>query len=519
MVVELADRRTGDWTVVTDGDLGAAEQRVWDAALTGEFVDLRGGDPERDDLAGGAGWGPERTVRAEVVVSALLRSGSSGGPAGALHLAGARVTGRLDLGGATVERELRLEDCWFDEQVVLRSATLRSTGFLGCRIPGLEGRLLKVDGNLRFDRSVIDGRITLTRGHITGELHLNGARLTATELLDGVAPDPDRAPSVWAMWAGGLLLDGGCFASHGFSARGGLRFVGVSFSGGLFMRAARIDNPGGDALTGDDLSASALVLADGFRAVGAVRLPGATIRSRLSLDGAVLQGGAVALDGRRMSCGELQLTFAATPEGVVDLQDAQTAVLHDSEHSWPADTRLDGFTYNSLHVPNSGPDMVAARLRWLADLPAYSPHPYEQLASWYRKIGHDDEARRVLLAKQRRRRRTLGPYGRLWGRLLDATVGYGYRPWQAALWLAALTLLGTWVFHDGRPHPVQPGQGTPFSPFIYTLDLLIPIGGFGQRGAWYWTGLHQWFGYGLIAAGWLLTTTVLAGISRALNRT
>ncbi|MFD0531646.1 hypothetical protein ACFQ1I_41815 [Kitasatospora arboriphila] len=50
------------------------------------------------------------------------------------------------------------------------------------------------------------------------------------------------------------------------------------------------------------------------------------------------------------------------------------------------------------------------------------------------------------------------------------------------------------------------------------MDLLIPIGGFGQRTAWYWTGLHQWLGYALIAAGWLLTTATLAGVTRSLNR-
>ena len=65
---------------------------------------------------------------------------------------------------------------------------------------------------------------------------------------------------------------------------------------------------------------------------------------------------------------------------------------------------------------------------------------------------------------------------------------------------------------------MQSEQRAPFSPLVYTVDLLLPIGGFGQRTAWYWTGPHQWLGYGLIAAGWLLTTSLLAGMSRSLNR-
>ncbi|MER7706814.1 oxidoreductase [Kitasatospora sp. NPDC097605] len=501
--------------MLTYQDLTGPEQRIWDACATGAPVDLRGGGPGGDDPAGGAAWGEGRTVRAEAIATALLGGDGPVGPVRVLHLIGARVTGRLDLRGLTAAGELRLEGCHFEEQVVLRDATLRSTSLSGCRIPGLDGWLLKVDGNLFFENSLLDGRLTLTRAHITGELRLSGARLTATELLDGDEP----ATGVWALWAGGLVMDGGCFARKGFHARGGLRLVGARFNGGLFMERARIDSPGGDALTGDDLSASTLVLADGFTATGSVRLPGAAIRSRLSLDTAVLDGrGAVALDGRRLTAGDLQLTPAATPNGTVDLQDAQTAVLHDNAHSWPADTRLDGFGYASLQSSATAAEPVAHRLAWLAALPGYSPQPYEQLAAWYRKIGHDDDARRVLLEKQRRRRRTLGLPGRLWGRLLDATVGYGYRPWQAVLWLGGLALLGTLVFRHGAPQQVKPGEGIPFNPLVYTLDLLIPIGGLGQRGAWYWTGAQQWFGYSLTALGWLLTTAVLAGISRTLNR-
>ncbi|MGW8970572.1 hypothetical protein [Streptomyces platensis] len=72
----------------------------------------------------------------------------------------------------------------------------------------------------------------------------------------------------------------------------------------------------------------------------------------------------------------------------------------------------------------------------------------------------------------------------MWGHLLDATVGYGYRPWLD-MWLIALFLLGTLVFGTHDPTLVKPGEG-PFRPFVYALDLLIPIGGLGQRTGWYW---------------------------------
>ncbi|MFI0727739.1 hypothetical protein ACH4S9_01760 [Streptomyces sp. NPDC021225] len=99
------------------------------------------------------------------------------------------------------------------------------------------------------------------------------------------------------------------------------------------------------------------------------------------------------------------------------------------------------------------------------------------------------------------------------------TVGYGYRPWLAGVWILALTSLGAVSFDAHSPVPVKQGEGAPFQPLVYTLDLLIPIGGLGQRTAWYWTDDSvQWLAYLLIAFGWVLTTAVIAGVTRTLQK-
>jgi hypothetical protein len=53
---------------------------------------------------------------------------------------------------------------------------------------------------------------------------------------------------------------------------------------------------------------------------------------------------------------------------------------------------------------------------------------------------------------------------------------------------------------------------------LQTLDLLVPIITFGQESAFAPRDMGQWLAYGLIAAGWILATTVTAGISRAISR-
>ena len=101
------------------------------------------------------------------------------------------------------------------------------------------------------------------------------------------------------------------------------------------------------------------------------------------------------------------------------------------------------------------------------------------------------------------------PLARGWSRLQDLTVGYGYQPWRAALWLALLLAVGSIVFHISPPAALQPSAAPHFNPVIYTLDLLLPVVNLGKY-AFNPAGAEQWFSYALIAAGWLFATTIAA---------
>lgn len=85
-------------------------------------------------------------------------------------------------------------------------------------------------------------------------------------------------------------------------------------------------------------------------------------------------------------------------------------------------------------------------------------------------------------------------------------------------WLLALLLIGTVIFSVSRPRPLHVGEAPHFNAFIYMSGLLLSIIDFGQQPAWNPAGADQWFSYLLIAAGWLLATSVAAGVTRALTR-
>ncbi|MGW0843311.1 oxidoreductase [Streptomyces sp. NPDC002787] len=523
--------------MLTYDELTGPERELWDAFPEGRRVDLRTGSPEEDRVTGGGEWGPRRTVRAAVIAALLLGSNAAQRPGavGSLSLAGARISGRLDLAGARIEHPLWLEECWFEQEVNLYGAETRTVAIMGSRVPRLEAGSSRIGGRLDLLGTQVEAgpasspfhrestALSLVNAHVTGGIMLNRARL--------IAPDG------WAMSAGGLVVEGGLFCRRGFVADGEVRLLGAQLPGGLFLRGARLERPGphGVTLALDNAVAQTVDCSGGFVSNGTVRLRGAQITDNLSFEGAVLngtpddgEGTGPALVAMLMQAADFDFALARRPTGAVDLRGAQVSYLHEGAHSWPEVVELDGFVYGSIKTADvegerreavGGPAAVARRMEWVQRSPGYSPQPYEQLAAWYRKVGHDDDARRVLLAKQRHRRRTLSPMARAWGHLLDATVGYGYRPWLAGVWLLTLTLLGTLVFDAHTPTPVKPGEGAPFQPLVYTLDLLIPIGGLGQRTAWYWTDpTPQWLAYALIAFGWILTTAVIAGVTRTLQK-
>ncbi|WP_435846254.1 hypothetical protein [Streptomyces diacarni] len=92
-------------------ELTDAERRIEEAFPRGATVDLTGAD--------------DRTVRARVLRSLLLRAPSEDGEIPALRLRGARVTGALDLHSAVVSCPVSLTDCSFEEPVIFYGAECR----------------------------------------------------------------------------------------------------------------------------------------------------------------------------------------------------------------------------------------------------------------------------------------------------------------------------------------------------------------------------------------------------------
>lgn len=454
--------------------------------LTATSVDLRGAqisgflgldgailtDPYGTTLAGGA-----------LTVGQGMSCGHGFTSKGMIALYGARVAQGLSFTGATLENAAG----WaLDAQGMHVGKYL----FLGSSIGKPEG--FNADGGLRLIDVRVDGFMCCWGAHIKPH----------TEFDVAIA-------------GRGLIVTGNLMLNEGFAADGAVYLTNTQVGEEIDLEGAILSNPQGYALRAERLTVGDSVLCTkGFTAQGAVSLADSKIGGRLDFTGARLhEPAANTLDLRGMTARTL-ITRAAAPPDKIDLRLASVIVLDDDPATWPARVLLRGFTYESMEHDRSV--SVTTRLGWLEkDAEGYIPQPYEQLVSTYRRAGQEEADRKVALAKRRRQRQVLNPPAKIWNWLLYLTIGYGYRTWQAGLWLLGLTLAGAAVFAHAYPagmiatsrHPM------PFNAPIYALDVLLPIINLGQQDSWQPAGIVLGVYWALIILGWALTSALVAGLT------
>ncbi|MFK4147556.1 oxidoreductase [Streptomyces sp. NPDC004065] len=520
-----AGLRAGD----LPADLTATEAGMWQAFRNGSVYDLRSGDAQVDDPHGGRPWGPERSVRARVVCWLLLDGPPAlAGRVSSLKLAGLLITGTLDLAGGTVVPYVELKGCRFEREVLLPEARFTTVRLVDCAVPRLEAARVHTEGDLHLPRCRFPGGIRLTDARIGTDLLLNQAVVHRDRAGRSIAAD---GMSV------GQDLQAELLESYGeFSLRSAK--IGVSLS----LRGARLANPGARlALNAPQLTVertlyltpaglggsqvSGVTPARGtrlqpFECQGGARLDDGRFGDAVDLEGArflLAEGQALSL--RRVQTPELRFLGERPGGGQVLLSGARTVTLVDRASSWPGPggLHMGGFVYENL-VPR-GPFSLAERVDWVRAATAeYNPEPYERLAAVLREAGEDEDAREVLLAKQRRRRETLPPAARLWGYVQDWAVAYGYRPGRAAVWMAVLWAAGSLAFAHAGHSTVSPDTHPQWNPALLALDLLLPVVDLGQVNQWRLSGGWQWLAAALVLLGWTLATTVAAGATRLLRR-
>ena len=345
---------------------------------------------------------------------------------GAVRLTGARIGGQLNCSGAALRND--------------------------------SGAALSADGMQVADLVVLQDVQAVGAGE-TGAVRLVGVRIGGQLACRGAVLGNQSGP---ALSADGMQVDQGVFLQVGFQAvgagkAGAVRLNGARIGGQLECDGAVLRNDSGPALSAYRLQVGAVFLRNGFQAVGAgkagaVRLNGARIGGQLDCSGAALRNDSgPALTADRLQVDDdviLRAGFTAIGAGlsnvVLDLQGARIGGIQfvpgGCRHTQDPRRRLnlDGLTYVVL-------PRVDVAEGWLGLIrqatPAYAAQPYQQLAAAHRAAGHDSEARRVLIQQRRDqldRGALTGRAEQFWARVTGVTLGFGYQPWRALLFLAAV---------------------------------------------------------------------------------
>ncbi|MGF1454940.1 MAG: hypothetical protein ACFB6R_06130 [Alphaproteobacteria bacterium] len=449
----------------------------------------------------------------------------------------ARIAGRLDLGGVRLDRPLSFVDTVFDHGIDMRDCDVRAVTLDRSVVPHIDAANARVRGHFRARRMPRTDYINLISARIEGHVVLQGSVL-----------NPEHKPlgenGGMALQANAAHFGSSVFLRQGFTAHGCVSFNRARITGQLACVGGRFLNPGGLALSCNAVDVGVDVfLDDGFEAQGEVNFAGAQVGGQFSCfkgrfenaegvaldcDGIAITSDALLKDGflargkvifvRARIGGVFQLRQHSRVEGDVDMSQARAAVLMDDPGCWPAlpyHIYLDGFVYDRFG--DGAPLSWRIRVPWLrrshggTGVVPFRPQPWNQVAEVLTAMGRDRDAGVVLQKRDKARPVPAGwPFtslARVTKGLNAALTGYGRRPSLTVVWCLAVIIIGTVIFSGGREQghlvPRDPavlagapygdaGTGSaavpagyePFKPWLYSIDLFLPLIDLGQAGAW-----------------------------------
>lgn len=454
-----------------------------------------------------------------------------------VRLRGAWISDPLDLQGCGVTKPAWFIQCRFEEQVNLQDAHIKQFNLTGSRMPALIGDRLKCDGSLFLRNGFRTEVVRLVGAEIVGNLDCQAST------FGGNGPV--------AIFADGLKLGGDFFIHNSFRAKGEVRFLGAEINGDLTCRNARLfGRPsslyadraqiGGcaffndcaflgsvsiasmrvrgnvefsaakmlrkedDALVAEQIIVDgAVVFANSFGSAGGINFLGAEIKGDfLFLDGLLkFEDTGFSASGATIG-GRFLWARVQCRSKALDFRGMRVNQFADYPEDYGARTRLllDGLCYDRI----TSAVEARSRIQWLkkqveaGKKREFWPQPWEQLAAVLRQMGHGEEAKLILIEKQRELRR-LGLIGtrkwrrdgnllhwlidlaqvglsnliaRLSHRLYGALAGYGFRPMRTLAWMIAAWALATAVYAWGD----ERGLFAPRGGGLLTADFSIKCG-------------------------------------------
>jgi hypothetical protein len=241
-----------------------------------------------------------------------------------------------------------------------------------------------------------------------------------------------------------LKVGADVYLRNGFRSKGTVDFRSASIAGNLDCDGGYFDNIKRDALGFNSAKIEgSVLLRRRFEAHGTLLFLAANIGSVLELGTGKVEENANLADA------------------ILDLRHAKVEGLLNARQSWPKKGKLlvHGFVF---HVLDEGAQLTGeTQAKWLRLQDHFDAQPYEQMAAVLRNMGLQEEAVKVMIAKNTdvgrlaiaEDRSGANQWKKLWDwfwyKLFGKLIGYGYRSWNALFTSFLVIAIGAVVFKIG----------------------------------------------------------------------
>jgi len=369
---------------------------------------------------------------------------------GNVQIIGTKVAKNSNMIAIQVEGSLLMHTEAEFAEVDLRDARIGRD--LDMRRSEMTGKLsmygLRVGKNLFLGDEARFTEVDLTNAYIGGDLSLNNAKVTSSLNMTAIQVDAD------------------------LEMRNNAEFWSIDLTDARVAHDLDLRN----VHVLDDLNAVSLqvgldmLLSDGaFN--GSIDLRRAQIKGNLDLTNSEFQQ-EVDLTGAQIG-GRLELVYdGSAPNWSKDskliLQDAKADVIPGLSDAWPAKLDVDGFIYRSA---GEAKDFR----QWFTKTDHYSPQSYTQLSTVVQIQGNTELATEIRFAGRDRERDELTRWPPwIWLTILRGTIGYGYYPQVALIWVAFFVAIGVLALRASE-QSWRNGLRAWSDKIVFSIDMLLPI--------------------------------------------
>jgi hypothetical protein len=520
-----------------------AEQWILKKVAAGEDADLKENFPREAD----------RAITASFLRKLLTHSGMTIKlPPYGVRIWNAVVKGNLNLTNEEIPSDTRLNDCIFEDDVILTGAHFKQNlHFYRTRFKGL----------VTLDYAIIDGDLEGKGAHFDNpkyEVNFESMKVAGPVLLGGTSFD--GSARFFGMSAGGnldlnevhfnsneqadfeLIKVNGHAGFNGAVFNGPVRFYGANITNEFEASEARFnDKPTGANFEGMTVNSAASFNGAVFN--GPVRFYRVNVTSVFDAHGAHFNDTLNWADFGQLTVNGSALFNGAVFEGPANFYRARIANIETSGTYFNRGVVFSGMRANSVGFlgaffqgpiflddmtyeqisPSEDENLGAEKLLDMIHKSKSSVGAHATLEQYHRRRGDLGKADDVYIDQRRSETKKLS-WGTKWllGRMVDFLVGYGRKPWRVLIWSGIIVTFGWYVFR--RRQSMQPQKAEyelrHYSAFLYSLDLFLPIVDIQAASVWMPKTERRFARLYLpvhVILGWILATFLVAALTGTLK--